>query len=153
MKWSFKMKYILILAALISLTSCFKTDTDGNVFLFENDNSAQLTFKLDGLNSSAYFGINNEYGPSNTDVTPFQNSTYWCLRRINYNLKSGSDGGSPMWEIHVNGIGINANQNFPPGEDINYTIHPGDNLVMYFNCLSCASATGTFSLEMDKCDN
>lgn len=152
MKWSFKMKYILILAALISLTSCFKTDTDGNVFLFENDNSAQLTFKMDGLNASAYFGINGQYGPSTADVTAFSNDNYWCLRRINYNLQSGTDGATASWDILINGTIAGAGA-YTAGQELNLTIHPGDNLIMYYSCPSCSLATGSFSLELDKCDN
>lgn len=144
------MKTIAILLLLISLTSCFKTDTDGNVFLFENDNSAQLTFNFDNLSSSAYFGINNQYNSTFANVTAFQSKAYWCLRRINYNLRYGTDGGTANWDIYINGVAVTPGA-FGAGNELNLSIHPEDTLVMFYNCPACTGAGGSFSLELDDC--
>ncbi|AYF44430.1 MULTISPECIES: hypothetical protein [Halobacteriovorax] len=146
------MKYILILAALISLTSCFKTDTDGNVFLFENDNFAQLTLRFSNINANVYyFGINNEVSSPSNSVTPFTSKQHWCLERINYKIDSGPFTPSSPWEIYINGNTDAMTYN--PGDYIGREIHPGDQLVISFNCSACASTSGSFWLEMSNCNN
>lgn len=146
------MKYLLLITTLLSLTSCFKTDTDGNVFFFENGNSAQLQFNFSNLNPNIYyFGTNNEVSVSTNTVTAFTTNRGWCLERINYQIDSGTFSPSGAWEVYINGN--NDAMTYGPGESIGRSIYPGDNLVISMNCAGCTSTKGKFWLEMSDCNN
>lgn len=147
------MKFIILITALLSLTSCFKTDTSGNAFIFESENHAVLKFNFTNINaaSNLYFGQNGEYSTNDADINGFTSAKRWCLGLVNLQIDSGSEGGSAYWEANINGSNTGAPTN--AGSHMSVDIYPGDNLKIYMYCGSCASATGSFTIELNDCSN
>ena len=70
------MRALLLITILLGLSSCFKTDADGNAYLFENDNRAVISFEFFNADTTLtwYFGIQNQVGTNVTDVEGYNSS-------------------------------------------------------------------------------
>ncbi|WP_412462657.1 hypothetical protein [Halobacteriovorax sp. RT-2-6] len=146
------MRALLLITLLFSLSSCFKTDADGNAYLFENDNRAVLSFEFFNADTTLtwYFGIQNQVGTSATDVEGFNSSQYWCIENVYIQLNSG-DVSSANFDVVLNNTPTGAGIGFPGG-NVNISIAPGDQVKAYMTCSACINGYGTINFELGKCN-
>ncbi|EPZ51178.1 putative lipoprotein [Bacteriovorax sp. BAL6_X] len=146
------MRALLLITTLLGLSSCFKTDADGNAYLFENNNRAVISFEFFNADStlSWYFGIQNQVGTNATDVEGFNSSQYWCIENIYVDMKSGDVSGA-TFEVVLNDTPMGTPVGFPGG-GANFGIAPGDQVKAKMDCSSCVNGYGTINFELGKCD-
>lgn len=146
------MRTLLLITILLGLSSCFKTDADGNAYLFENDNRAVISFEFFNADTTLtwYFGIQNQVGTNATDVEGYNTSQYWCIENIYIETKSGDVSGA-NFEVYLNNISAGMPVSFPGG-NVNVHIAPGDQVKAYMNCSTCVNGYGTINFELGKCN-
>ncbi|MGI4992969.1 hypothetical protein ACRXCV_10080 [Halobacteriovorax sp. GFR7] len=146
------MRALLLITILLGLSSCFKTDADGNAYLFENDNRAVISFEFFNADTTLtwYFGIQNQVGTNATDVEGFNSSQYWCIENVYIQLKSG-DVSSASFDVVLNNSPVTAGIPFPGG-NTNVHIAPGDQVKASINCSACVNGYGTINFELGKCN-
>ncbi len=145
-------KLLLIISFGLLLTSCFKTDSEGNAFIFENGNQMAFRLRIENVTSSTvYYGAYNTVATtSNTDVTPFSNNSYWCFKKVQLQQESGGWSTDNV-SLYVNGPSVATSSSL--NSELNYSVSPGDTIVFSLNCSSCTNLTGYLIVELDDCNN
>ncbi|POB14573.1 hypothetical protein [Halobacteriovorax sp. DA5] len=146
------MRALLLITVLFSLSSCFKTDADGNAYLFENDNRAVISFEFFNADTTInwYFGIQNQVDTTVTNVQGYNSSQYWCIENVYIQLNSG-DVSSASFDVVLNDSPVTAGIPFPGG-NVNVHIAPGDQVKAAINCTACTNGYGTINFELGKCN-